>query len=442
MGCTNSTPATFQANPDTRTGVFVVEIVNVKHLPVMDIGSLTDAYVVLELLAQDGKEKLTPAIHTLPLNNTLDPVFHTFIAFPIDPKDSDILQLKVLDEDVAKDDKIGHVNIDVSYLRQHPNEDATFNLNMATKTKSKDGQSPCITVRFHPRRSVTPVGKFLRKEVFVIRHGESKWNEGQSKKNVKELMRQYDHELTKKGIEQAADFNRRWKAVQANTPEDEDLKLFLSAQKIYASPLTRASETALVTCHDHPCLASQGMTLLRNLREVKNFGSFDTVGQYEGEAIVKHVHDCLAADSGEEQAKQWTSPKIDVNDSFGEWWTALERKEDHKHVSRRQNDIFSTLRYGTDASVIILVGHSHFFRHFVHTNMADDYRLREPGWTKMLDTAKSDNSACMQLTLEWRHRDLMANPCILNAKLVFGSKLAGGIDNDVIQPKDVELKDA
>ena len=61
---------------------------------------------------------------------------------------------------------------------------------------------------------------------------------------------QYDHELTKKGIEQAADFNRRWKAVKENTPEDEDLKLFLSAQKIFASPLLSYSITdAAVSSH-------------------------------------------------------------------------------------------------------------------------------------------------------------------------------------------------
>ena len=51
----------------------------------------------------------------------------------------------------------------------------------------------------------------MRKEIFIIRHGQSKWNEGQSNRNVKELVGQVDHELTKLGIEQAQNFNKRWK---------------------------------------------------------------------------------------------------------------------------------------------------------------------------------------------------------------------------------------
>jgi hypothetical protein len=52
---------------------------------------------------------------------------------------------------------------------------------------------------------------------------------------------------------------------------------------IFASPLTRATQTALITLHGHRTLAQQGLTLLASAREIKNFGGQDTVGQNTGE---------------------------------------------------------------------------------------------------------------------------------------------------------------
>jgi hypothetical protein len=49
-----------------------------------------------------------------------------------------------------------------------------------------------------------------RKTFFLIRHGQSKWNEAQAKMNIKGLL-DYDHALTEVGINQARDLNQRWR---------------------------------------------------------------------------------------------------------------------------------------------------------------------------------------------------------------------------------------
>lgn len=49
-----------------------------------------------------------------------------------------------------------------------------------------------------------------RKTFFLIRHGESKWNEAQAKISISGMLDR-DHALTERGIQQAADLNRRWK---------------------------------------------------------------------------------------------------------------------------------------------------------------------------------------------------------------------------------------
>eukprot|EP00602_Paraphysomonas_sp_CaronLab_P000726 CAMPEP_0185027718 /NCGR_PEP_ID=MMETSP1103-20130426/12936_1 /TAXON_ID=36769 /ORGANISM="Paraphysomonas bandaiensis, Strain Caron Lab Isolate" /LENGTH=462 /DNA_ID=CAMNT_0027561825 /DNA_START=92 /DNA_END=1480 /DNA_ORIENTATION=+ len=441
----------------------------------MDVGSLTDPYVKLCFLDNSNNTSKLNGIRLKSLTrmNTLDPVFHSYLAFPFIPSDDDILLIKVGDEDVSnRDDRIGTASVPFRTIK-NASEPLTVELDMLTKLNSEDGMKSSVTLRL-VHCGPTPLEN-TRKEIFVIRHGESKWNVGQASGNVKGMVSQYDHELTSVGIAQAQDFNTRWKAARdlhikssengssatsthdtckqektsdivsddsrspekttcevpvhdANAEHDLDFESFLSAEQIFASPLTRATQTALLTCEGHPLMATQGITLLRNLREIKNFGSFDTVGKYSGTDIVDHVKDVLAKDIGEDRANE-LMVDINYNDSVGPWWTPLEVKESKEDIRRRFEELWSFLRFGTTANTIILVGHSHFFRYMLHTHMSDEFRQRDPQWTAILDKAKLDNGACMKLSVEWDAQlPPMTPPVIHNAHLVFGSRLSG--END------------
>ena len=48
-------------------------------------------------------------------------------------------------------------------------------------------------------------------------------------------------------------------------------------------------QTALLAMHGHSSTTEHGLLLLRNLREVKNAGSFDSVGSQSGDDIAPHV---------------------------------------------------------------------------------------------------------------------------------------------------------
>ena len=74
--------------------------------------------------------------------------------------------------------------------------------------------------------------------------------------------------------------------------------MFFKCYKIFSSPLTRAIETALVTCEGHSSLQQNGLILLRNLREQKNIGSFDTVGKFYGDDIEVHVRKVFSDEFG------------------------------------------------------------------------------------------------------------------------------------------------
>ena len=126
------------------------------------------------------------------------------------------------------------------------------------------------------------------------------------------------------------------------------LRTFLSARCIFSSPLTRAVETTLVGLQDHPALRRGGtpdpLTLLRTLREVKNRGSYDSVGRYSTADIGPHVRTMLSRSVGAEAAEALTDVEINAHDAVGEWWLSLVTQESKRQVESRLDDILATLR--------------------------------------------------------------------------------------------------
>ena len=466
-------------------GSCVVEIVRANNLPNMDIVSLTDAFVTFSFReCMHGAHKTKPlgdiSYRTLTCNNSLNPIFNTFKDFPFVPKSTDVLYLKIFDEDIPgiSDEFIGDAEILYENLLKANNEEVTVNIYSKTKTKPKNNKPVTITVRLVAAKTFSRKTADIResiadeyedkKEIFIIRHGESKWNQAQSGKDVGGLLKQFDHELTSLGVKQASLFNEKWKKDQAtakNSSKDmdknkvEDVNTFLSATKIFSSPLTRAIETALVTCEGHPALKKHGLKLLRHLREKKNIGSFDTVGQFSGDKIAPHVSKCLREDGKDmdaEKINKVTKVQIDPNDAKDEWWTRLEVAEKPADIKSRWEYLFNYLRYATpDDKVIVLVGHSHFFRALCQEYISKEYRAKDPEWTNMVSKGKLDNASCLRCTLKWKkvtsdnlQDKLNPTPDITKCKLVFDSKIVGGLKgtsssvdlNAAMKKKDEELR--
>jgi hypothetical protein len=178
---------------------------------------------------------------------------------------------------------------------------------------------PMLTLRRVPNLRG---GSHKRMRMIFIRHGESQWNAGQAASHqvrlnalggLWKMFSQTDHPLSEEGISQASAANRNWQkqylAVKGGlksytTPEHEWVKAFLNAGKVYASPLTRAVETCLLSLRGHPTLTQRGLSLISSAREIKNIGGQDTVGCAVGEGIIARVQAELAAMLGEQEAAQ------------------------------------------------------------------------------------------------------------------------------------------
>jgi hypothetical protein len=107
---------------------------------------------------------------------------------------------------------------------------------------------------------------------------------------------------------------------------------FLSSDRIYSSPFTRAIETAVVGLKNHPAMHTNGLTLLRFatnkdiivgilsyvdivysvIRELKGVGGLDSVGVAVDSAIISRVQDELADFVSKQQAAEVSTTKLTV----------------------------------------------------------------------------------------------------------------------------------
>jgi broad specificity phosphatase PhoE len=290
---------------------------------------------------------------------------------------------------------------------------------------SPSGTLPSVTVS-----SPTPLSlplslapPFSSKTVFLLRHGQSRWNEAQRSRRL-DAMVAFDHPLTRAGAEQAIALRERWrcdtaakaKPVQFAQPEakaagsvlerdaadaveelfqlarlsdstkpDADAELdawhaeWLASDFLATSPLTRALQTALLALQGHPAADRQGIMLLRNAREVKGVGSLDSIGRAVGPECLVRAQRSLLEELpeslfGDSVATACAASKISYNDAVSEWWTAADDVDNEADVSERVSDLLCSLQYSSllaapssscstsSSNAAILVGHSLLFR--------------------------------------------------------------------------------
>ena len=446
-------------------GEFVVFLGGANNVPNMDELSLSDCYVNMSICDAAGT-MVSPAFRSTVRQDSLSPTWNTFVSFPIRPQGSDVLHLSLLDEDsIVKDDAIGFASLPVSQLRAHTlGNPKVLDLQLSTRQRAPDpDRSTTILLSVLGRGEGPQLADDrdqddmfeIKKEFYLIRHGESKWNEGEKNKDVIEMLG-VDHALNETGIQQAMSFNKKWKdflervdgdSNHGRFQDDEEARqqtehencsdsialqrAFLKAERVISSPLTRAIETALLTCQDHraldPVRGGQKLLLFRNLREKKNGKmSLDTVGKAMGTEIVQRVRKelLLAGGISPEMVDLALSPEININDCDSMWWTSATHGDSKYQIKMRFNELWGTLKYIKETSVI-LVGHSLFFREMMTRFLGGTFRAENPEFAKNLCEKKLDNAACLYVKVHFkkgRHDIPETMPEIIDARLLFGSR--------------------
>lgn len=340
-------------------------------------------------------------------------------------------------------------------------------------------EKPCVQLR----RLSSDIPRKSRLKVFLVRHGESEWNEAKATNNFYTMAKSFDHPLNSVGVKQAEAIHAAWTTQQSEpepAPEPESasipsetalksddhayIKRLRSARRIYSSPLTRALQTAMIGFLGHPCLQSDesaGICLLCSAREVKTLGGFDTVGIETGEGVKKRACEQSNRHLPLDKAAQLKEINIDTGEVMTKWWTSV--KDTNATISHRIEELLLRLRYDaaqdrysdSDSSnqSVIVVAHSLIIREIFRRCTVPNSTFSRSALAAQLAQNKITNGGVVALEIEFFDQtvpfaerplsmfatdDSRVLASILQAELLFGTTVVQGSTLSV-RPEFVEV---
>ena len=274
-----------------------------------------------------------------------------------------------------------------------------------------------------PDAAPTPLPPAARRcRVFFVRHGESRWNAAKRGHNVYKMVREHDHPLNEQGYRQALELQRAICHAMA-TPRSGSLSTaqqMAEATALWASPLTRAVQTALVALVPLLKLPNRTLELKLNVREKKNFGGLDSIGRVCGaECYLRALSELRSLDENdggpsEEDVEKLSGLQVDPMEVMEEWWNS-DGAEDSKSLEERLSEFVHQLEH-CDAERIIVVGHSHYYRAFFKRFLHPVFFQRDPGLARTLQTKSVPNCSVLSCEMEF---DLRPYPVVNVSEIHF-----------------------
>lgn len=307
-----------------------------------------------------------------------------------------------------------------------------------------------------------------RKTLFFFRHGQSVWNRAQKELDVLAMVSGVDHPLNGAGRLQAeglraelarlvaiaeAEGGKRAGATRARRPRlpaclracgrvrpagaPDGLSALerelLGVQLIASSPLTRASQTALIGLG--PLLAHTGrpLRLMPNLREKKNLGGLDSSGAAVGAGVIERLAATtrdLYRDAPAAAEAMLAGVRVETREVEGRWWTDI--VESKEEVRGRLRELLWQLQFAPEQR-IALVGHSHFLRELFRAHLSAAFREADGAQAERLCTQLISNCGLVALELDFsggeREGAALEQPgaggVIARVELMLGTTLTG-----------------
>ena len=388
----------------------LLRLISATNLPKHDVFSHSDPFVTVDVL-QPGRR--TPLISAnWPIKwDSANPVWDSCRLLGEAAADSSALSLRLTFYDydanvgVQTKELMGTAETAIEALKTGAPPTV---LPLVTVKEPKGGLPATVRVQRLPF-----AGLPRRKTVYLVRHGESVWNQAQASKDVGAMLGDTDHPLNHVGRVQA-------EALQASLlAGGADAEALLASELLLCSPLTRAVQTCLIGLA--PMLEGRAAGTLRlnpNLREKRNFGGKDSSGKWHGPALEEGVRQAMLTLYGDELARGATlsAPTLDLSQVMEQWWA--DAKESHEMVAERVTELLAQVRF-CEARSIVLVGHSHYFRELLRNSCAADCTIggsAEP--PAALLKKKLSNGGVARLEMDFE-RD---RP-VTGVELLFGTRL-------------------
>jgi broad specificity phosphatase PhoE len=260
--------------------------------------------------------------------------------------------------------------------------------------------------------------------IFFVRHGESAWNKGQDELNLHEMYRTTNHPLSETGRNQAENLGCR--LAQAAKQRNPAVAPLLRPDVIYASPLTRAVQTAAISFG--PLVMKLNdlneIVLMANARERKNWGGADSRSTCLGNDVPRHALEELRklyppSSDNAGVVDTFTKMRFDTQEVQDNWWCEGS-SESPTELAARLQEFMAQLIYSPHKTAVV-VGHSHFFREVFRNFLAEELKNSKADFCHDLCNMKLSNCGVIRVDLDPR-RGIEGGP-IVRADLVLQSRL-------------------
>jgi len=345
-------------------------------------------------------------------SNTMSPTW--FSARPLGTSLSEhpgaILRLELWDGATL----LGCLDANLGNLPGHHDETMAFEM--------QDGVSdPPATITFQVLDSAAL--SFASKTVYFVRHGESVWNNAQSKGLLHEMAAELDHPLSAKGAEQAEALRRRIEAGRKTG--DAAATELCSPGVLYVSPLCRAVQTGLIALGPSQAASGGEFVLMATAREKQNLGGFDSMSNRKGTEILHGTVEGMKRLYGTQPDKlrecvdTFKKVNFDVHEAEEDWW--CEGTSDSSEMLHHRLQEFMAQILYTPHETAVVVGHSHFFRSVFKSCLSEEFGAVNKTLAKDIVTKKLCNCGVVKMQLDPR-RGVEGKP-IISLELVLGTTL-------------------
>jgi broad specificity phosphatase PhoE len=234
-----------------------------------------------------------------------------------------------------------------------------------------------------------------RNYIFLIRHGESRWNQAQSSCNVCGMLSESDHGLSDTGREQSEQLGKTLANVKkdlqygslqaARAWERPWLERALSSSVVVCSPFTRALQTAIIALEDILREQTGALKVSGCAREVKtSVCSMDSIGSLKGKELRENLRSELSLFYKDEVFDSWLAAalqRVDFADVETEWWSETPDSQDE--IKARLGSLMDLLTANGNGSSSIVVGHSNIFREMFRHFLGDSI------WSDIADSVRT-----------------------------------------------------
>jgi hypothetical protein len=276
-------------------------------------------------------------------------------------------------------------------------------------------------------RFATPILILETPSRYLVRHGESEWNQAKAAGHLYTMAKSYDHPLSALGVQQARQLRSSWAGAGPESADPDGAALPLcelseedakharqiqGAQRMYTSPLTRALQTAMIGFMGHPCAAESGagISLVCSAREVKTLGGFDTVGIATGQSVLERACTQSEGHLADGELEALRSTKLDLREVASKWWTSVVDYDTSDTIGRRIRELLLRIRYdscvsGDDGaeerrpSIAIVVAHSLIIREIIRRCTVPGSRFDATELAKELAVGKLENGGTIALDI-------------------------------------------